>query len=230
MIAVLLISCYDKQSRKADDSGRDDEMIAFLKGMVEDITENSLVLDVHGVGYEVLVPGQILDRMGETGQEIKLYTYMQVREDAVILFGFLTKDDLQMFRMLIAVNGVGPKAGLAILSALGADDLRFAVLADDAKRIAKTPGIGAKTAQKIILELKDKLDLEDAFEKKLNADRITPETAVAAGAEMVQDAVEALVALGYGNTEALKAVRAVKGADFMDVEQLLKEALKHMSF
>ena len=230
MIAVLLISCYDKQSRKTDDSGRDDEMIAFLKGMVEDITGNSLVLDVHGVGYEVLVPGQILDLMGGTGQEIKLYTYMQVREDAVILFGFLTKDDLQMFRMLIAVNGVGPKAGLAFLSALGADDLRFAVLAYDAKRIAKTPGIGAKTAQKIILELKDKLDLEDAFEKKLNADRITPETAVAAGAEMVQDAVEALVALGYGNTEALKAVRAVKGADFMDVEQLLKEALKHMSF
>ena len=182
------------------------------------------------MGYEVLVPGQILDMMGGTGQEIKLYTYMQVREDAVILFGFLTKDDLQMFRMLIAVNGVGPKAGLAILSALGADDLRFAVLADDAKRIAKTPGIGAKTAQKIILELKDKLDLEDAFEKKLNADRITSETAVAAGAEMVQDAVEALVALGYGNTEALKAVRAVKGADSMDVEQLLKEALKHMSF
>lgn len=230
MIAVLLISCYDKQSRKADDNGRDDEMIAFLKGMVEDITENSLVLDVHGVGYEVLVPGQILDMMGGTGQEIKLYTYMQVREDAVILFGFLTKDDLQMFRMLIAVNGVGPKAGLAILSALGADDLRFAVLADDAKRIAKTPGIGAKTAQKIILELKDKLDLEDAFEKKLNADRITSETAVAAGTEMVQDAVEALVALGYGNTEALKAIRAVKGADSMDVEQLLKEALKHMSF
>ena len=127
-------------------------MIAFLKGMVEDITGNSLVLDVHGVGYEVLVPGQILDLMGGTGQEIKLYTYMQVREDAVILFGFLTKDDLQMFRMLIAVNGVGPKAGLAILSALGADDLRFAVLADDAKRIAKTPGIGAKTAQKSILE------------------------------------------------------------------------------
>lgn len=230
MIAVLPDSCYDKRSRKADGSGRDDTMIAFLKGTVEDITENSLVLDVHGVGYEVLVPGQILDMIGGTGQEIKLYTYMQVREDAVVLFGFLTKDDLQMFRMLIAVNGVGPKAGLAILSALGADDLRFAVLADDAKRIAKTPGIGAKTAQKIILELKDKLDLEDAFEKKLNADRIAPEAAAAAGSGMVQDAVEALVALGYGSTEALKAVRAVKGGENMDVEQLLKEALKHMSF
>ena len=230
MIAVLPDSCYDKRSRKADGSGRDDIMIAFLKGTVEDITGNSLVLDVHGVGYEVLVPGQILDIMGGTGQETKLYTYMQVREDAVVLFGFLTKDDLPMFRMLIAVKGVGPKAGLAILSALGSDDLRFAVLADDARRIAKTPGIGAKTAQKIILELKDKLDLEDAFEKKLNvdADRIAP--GAAAGPEMIQDAVEALVALGYGSTEALKAVRAVKGGETMDAEQLLKEALKHISF
>lgn len=119
MIAVLLISCYDKQSRKADDSGRDDKMIAFLKGMVEDITGNSLVLDVHGVGYEVLVPGQILDLMGGTGQEIKLYTYMQVREDAVILFGFLTKDDLQMFRMLIAVNGVGTESGIGYFVGVG---------------------------------------------------------------------------------------------------------------
>ena len=136
-------------------------MIAFLRGTVEDIAESSLVLDVHGVGYEVLVPGQLLSSISGTGQELKLYTYMQVREDAVVLFGFLTKDDLAMFKMLIGVNGVGPKAGLAILSALGADDLRFAVLSDDAKKIAKTPGIGAKTAQKIILELKDKLHPAD---------------------------------------------------------------------
>ena len=104
---------------------RDRDMIAFLRGTVEDMTESSLVLDVHGVGYEVLVPGQLLSSISGTGQELKLYTYMQVREDAVVLFGFLTKDDLSMFKMLIGVNGVGPKAGLAILSALGADDLRF---------------------------------------------------------------------------------------------------------
>ena len=155
-------------------------MIAFLRGTVEDMTESSLVLDVHGVGYEVLVPGQLLSSISGTGQELKLYTYMQVREDAVVLFGFLTKDDLAMFKMLIGVNGVGPKAGLAILSALGADDLRFAVLSDDAKKIAKTPGIGAKTAQKIILELKDKLDLQDAFEKKLAAPTVGAEVAAAA--------------------------------------------------
>ena len=202
-------------------------MIAFLKGTIEDITENSLVLDVNGIGYEVLVPGQLLDMLKGIGQELKVYTYMQVREDAVVLFGFLTRDDLAMFKMLIGVNGVGPKAGLGILSALGTEELRFAVLADDAKRIAKAPGIGAKTAQKIILELKDKLDLAEVFEQKLNADR-QQEAAVSAESDMVQDAVEALVALGYGSTEALRAVRAVKADTVADSEQLLKEALKHM--
>jgi Holliday junction DNA helicase RuvA len=205
-------------------------MIAFLRGEVADVTEGSVILDVNGVGYEVLVPGQLLSVLDGVGQELKLYTYMQVREDAVVLFGFLTRDDLQMFKMLISVNGVGPKAGLGILSALSADDLRFAILADDAKKIAKAPGIGAKTAQKIILELKDKLDLEDAFEKKLSANQIPEEAAVLAGGDGMQDAVQALVALGYGSTEALKAVRAVKPTADMDVEQILKEALKRMAF
>lgn len=205
-------------------------MIAFLRGEVADITEGSVVLDVNGVGYEVFVPGQLISMLDGIGQDLKLYTYMQVREDAVVLFGFLTKDDLQMFKMLIGVNGVGPKAGLGILSALGADDLRFAILADDAKRISKAPGIGAKTAQKIILELKDKLDLEDAFEKKLASDKLSPEVSAAAGSQVVQDAVQALVALGYGSTEALKVVRSVKPTDDMDVEDILKEALKRMAF
>ena len=205
-------------------------MIAFLKGEIADLTEGSVVLDVNGVGYEVLVPGQLISMLEGIGQTLKLYTYMQVREDAVVLFGFLTRDDLQMFRMLIGVNGVGPKAGLSIMSAMGADDLRFAILADDAKKIARSPGIGAKTAQKIILELKDKLDLEDAFEKKLASNQITPEAMAAAGSDVVQDAVQALVALGYGSTEALKVVRSVKPTEDMSVEDVLKEALKRMAF
>lgn len=205
-------------------------MIAFLKGEVADMTAGSVILDVNGVGYEVLVPEQLLSMLEGIGQSLKLYTYMQVREDAVVLFGFLTRDDLQMFRMLIGVNGVGPKAGLGIMSALGADDLRFAILADDAKKIAKTPGIGAKTAQKIILDLKDKLDLEEAFEKKLASDKFSSEVSAAAGSDVVQDAVQALVALGYGSTEALKVVRSVKPTDDMDVEDILKEALRRMAF
>jgi len=205
-------------------------MIAFLKGKIADVTEGSVILDVNGVGYEALVPEQLLSMLEGIGQNLKLYTYMQVREDAVTLFGFLTRDDLQMFRMLISVNGVGPRAGLSILSALGADDLRFAVLADDAKRISKTPGIGAKTAQKIILELKDKLDLEEAFEKKLASAGNAPEMSAAAGDDGIQDAVQALIALGYGSTEALKAVRSVKSAESMNTEDILKEALKRMTF
>lgn len=194
------------------------------------MTDGTVVLDVNGVGYEVLVPAQLLSMLEGIGQSLKLYTYMQVREDAVVLFGFLTRDDLMMFKLLIGVNGVGPKAGLNILSTLGADDLRFAILADDAKRIAKAPGIGGKTAQKIILELKDKLDLEEAFEKKLASSQISAEAAVAAGSDVMQDAVQALVALGYGSTEALKAVRSVKPTEDMDVEDILKEALRKMAF
>lgn len=205
-------------------------MISFLKGELADMTDGTVVLDVNGVGYEVLVPAQLLSMLEGIGQSLKLYTYMQVREDAVVLFGFLTRDDLMMFKLLIGVNGVGPKAGLNILSTLGADDLRFAILADDAKRIAKAPGIGGKTAQKIILELKDKLDLEEAFEKKLASSQISAEAAVAAGSDVMQDAVQALVALGYGSTESLKAVRSVKPTEDMDVEDILKEALRKMAF
>ena len=204
-------------------------MIAFIKGEIADMTEGSLILDVNGIGYEVLVPGQTISMVEGIGQAVKLHTYLQVREDAVTLFGFLSKDDLQMFRMLTGVSGMGPRAGLNILSSLGADDLRFAILADDAKRIAKAPGIGAKTAKKIILELKDRLDLEEAFEKKLSSGQADRETA-AAGSQVVQDAVEALTALGYGSTEALKAVRAVNPPEDMGVEEVLKEALKRMAF
>lgn len=241
MVAVFIRTWYDtcktdgpvlgkEDGRPGRKKGRQVQMIAFLKGEVADLTENSVVLEINGIGYEVLVPGQVLSMLNGTGRTVKLYTYMQVREDAVVLFGFLSKDDLQMFRMLTGVSGVGPKAGLNVLSSLGTDDLRFAVLSDDAKRIAKTPGIGAKTAQKIILELKDKLDLEDVFEKKFSSGQELPETVSVAGKRAAEDAVQALVALGYGSTEALKAVRLVNPADDMDVEEILKEALKRMAF
>ena len=121
------------------------------------------------------------------------------------LFGFLSKDDLQMFRLLLGVNGIGPKAALGVLAGLTADELRFAVLSDDAKTISKAPGIGKKTAQKLILELKDKLKLEDAFEKKLAHEQ---EAAAISGTNILdgsKEAVEALVALGYSRTEGCPA-------------------------
>ena len=145
----------------------------------------------------------------------------------MILFGFLTKDDLFVFRLLLGVSGIGPKGALAILSVMTTDDLRFAVLGDDTKAIAKAPGVGAKTAQRLILELKDKLSLEDAFEQKL-AKNDNPVQNKAKGAK--NEAIEALVALGYSSSEALKALNGIEITDDTDVEDILKAALKNMAF
>lgn len=147
-----------------------------------------------------------------------------MKEDALQLFGFLTRDDLSVFKLLLTVNGIGPKAALGILSGLTADELRFAILGDDVATLSKAPGIGKKTAQKVILELKDKLSLEDAFEQKLS--RNADETSKSGTAE--NDAVAALTALGYSAAEALGAVRKVELTEDMDTEMILKAALKHM--
>ena len=146
------------------------------------------------------------------------------------LFGFLTKDDLDIFRLLIGVNGIGPKGGLGILSALSPDDLRFAVISNDVKAIQAAPGIGKKTAEKLILELKDKLSIEDVLEHAAHRDS-QPAAYAAGGANEVQsEAVQALVALGYGSTESLKAVKQVDITEDMEVGDVLKGALKHMMY
>ena len=209
-------------------------MIGYIKGTVEEIREDHIILDNHGIGYQIFVPGNALQGKLYRGQETKIYTWLQVREDAFVLFGFLDKDDLELFRMMIAVSGLGPKGALAILSALTADQIRFAVLAEDAAAIAKAPGIGKKTAQKLILELKDKLRMEDAFEKQLahmaagGEDASAAAAAVGAQAGAEADAVEALVALGYSGSEALQAVRKVQADASMDAEAILKAALKYI--
>ena len=141
-------------------------MYAYIKGELAETNPDHIVIETGGIGYQVFISGQTFEYLPAVGEEIKVYTYLYLREDAVILYGFLTKDDLELFKLLISVSGIGPKGGLAILSALSADDLRFAVLSGDSKAISKAPGVGAKTAQRVILELKDKMSLEDAFEKK----------------------------------------------------------------
>lgn len=200
-------------------------MYAYIKGELTEIHTDHIVLEAGGIGYQIFIPGQTLQSLPPLGEEMKVYTYLYIREDAMILYGFLTRDDLELFRKLISVSGIGPKGGLSILSALDADDLRFAILSGDAKAIAKAPGIGAKTAQRVILELKDKMSLEDAFEKK--AEHV--KGAASAEPSVKQDAVMALTALGYSSTESLKAVSAVQITENMDVEEVLKAALKHLS-
>lgn len=208
-------------------------MIAFVTGTVVEIEDNKIVLELNGMGFQIFVPSTVVNRV-TMGSQVKIYTHMSVKEDDISLFGFLTQDDLKMYRMLLNVNGVGPKAAIGVLSALSADELRFAVLADDAAAIAKAPGIGKKTAQKMILELKDKLSLEEAFEQKLQNAQMSGETGIGSptaanlNQEAMNEAVQALAALGYSATDALRAVKQIDGVQNMTVEQILKHALKHL--
>lgn len=202
-------------------------MISYVRGTLAGVEEDKVIVDVGGVGYGVYMSGQAMGRLPSIGSEVKLHTYLNVKEDAMQLYGFLTRDDLSVFKLLIGVNGIGPKGGLGVLSALSPDDLRFAVLANDVKAICAAPGIGKKTAEKLILELRDKLTLEDALQ------HIASDSDVTAGMEgngqIQSEAVQALVALGYGSTESLKAVKKVEADENMEVEDVLKLALKYMA-
>ena len=203
-------------------------MISFLKGFIEEKSEKSIFLDVNGVGYEVYMPTGSASMLPGVGEEVKIHTYLQISENGIGLYGFLTKDELNVFKLLITVNGIGPKGAVGILSALTANDLRLAVLSDDDKAIAKAPGIGPKTAKKLILELKDKFHLEDALEEIAEPVKAIPKEGSFNDAHM--EAVQALTALGYSNSDALKAVKLADQGEQLTTEELLKAALKQLAF
>lgn len=204
-------------------------MINFVKGELDTVTENSIIVENNGIGFEILVPLSVVSNLPQTGNEVKIYTYTYVREDALQLYGFLTKDELAMFKLLITVNGIGPKGALGILSVMDADALRFAILADDAVSISKAPGVGKKTAGKLILELKDKMDFEEAVENVLDKGQAAAGAGDASdGGVAANEAIQALVALGYTSTEAVKAVKKVSVTPGMTVEDILKAGLKNL--
>ncbi len=201
-------------------------MYAYFKGKLAYIGEDSIILDVHDVGYRILLSQASISYLPSLGEEVKLYTYTSVREDAIWLYGFLNQEDLEIFKKCITVNGIGPKGGMAILSVMDADSLRFAIVSGDVKAISKAPGIGQKTAQRLILELKDKISLEDTLiRREING---VPERSLTKEGGSQAEATEALVALGYSAADAAKAVHSIPGADGMDVEALLKAALKNL--
>ena len=202
-------------------------MIAYVKGIIEDITEDNVVVDMNGFGINVRISADTASRLPGIGEEAKLYTYTCVREDAFLLYGFLSRNDLEIFKKCITVNGIGPKGGLSILSVMSADDIRFAVVSGDAKMLAKAPGIGKKTAERLILDLKDKISLEDTLIHKEMAG-VTGSSVISAENPARNEAVEALTALGYSATDALRAVKAVQISEDTDVETILKQALKNM--
>lgn len=201
-------------------------MYAYVKGIVADIEEDNCVIDVNNIGYNVQISAQTAARLAGVGEQVKLYTYTNVKEDTLQLFGFLSKADLQMFKKCITVNGIGPKGALALLSVMDADELRFAIISQDVKAISKAPGIGKRTAERLVLELKDKLNIDDAMiNHEIN---IYQGIAAPLDNPQKQEAVEALVSLGYGQTESLKAVNGVEDAENMDAGTLLKAALKKL--
>lgn len=202
-------------------------MYSYMKGELVEISEETIVLEVNNIGYNIHIPASMIDSFSGTGQTVKIYTYFHVKEDSMKLYGFLTRDDLNIFRLLLGVSGIGPKGALAILTVMTPDDLRFAVLGEDARTIAKAPGIGNKTAQRLILELKDKLNLEDAFEAK--SVHVGGETGDSVSG-VRSEAVQALTSLGYSSAEALKAVNSVEITADITVEEALKAALKQMAF
>lgn len=199
-------------------------MISYVKGQLVDTSYDSIVVEASGLGYNIMITGLDYSLLPNVGSEIKVYTYFSVREDAMQLFGFLDRASLAMFKLLITVNGIGPKGAMAILSILSPDDLKFAIASQDSKAISKAPGVGAKTAQRVILELKDKVDIEEAYESKL--DQGNSGKAKNLDSSVKNDAVLALTALGYSSSESLKAVSSVTISEDATVEEVISLALK----
>ena len=198
-------------------------MISFLKGVIAAKSETGAVIDVGGVGYSVNMPTTDIAKLGSVGESVMVHTYFHISENAVALFGFLTSEQIDYFNKLISISGIGPKAAIAVLGTLSVQDLAFAIIAEDVKAITRAPGVGPKAAQRIILELKGKIDTQDAVSVPAQGAG-APVSAVRADT----GAVNALIALGASPSEAQKAVMQIDSAG-LSTEDVIKEALRRMS-
>lgn len=205
-------------------------MIAYIKGVFTEAEANAVVIETAGgVAYEIFVMPADLEKLPGRGEELKLYTYLQVKEDGVALFGFLSKTDLTVFKLLLTVSGIGPKSGLGILSSVGVPDLKLAVLTEDADRIAAAPGIGKKTAGRLIIELKDKLAaLTEDVIGEFSAEPEGENTFAPAEKELRENAVQVLVALGYAQKESVKAVKKVTITEEMTEDDVVRFSLREL--
>lgn len=196
-------------------------MITFLQGILVEKTPASAVINVQGVGYEVFIPISSFDRLPPEDAPVKILTYHQVREDAQILYGFMTEAERNMFVRLMDVSGIGPKLALTALSGLSVRDIKSAIVSGDSKRLSSISGIGKKTAERIIVELKDKFSAGEALEATAGLVEGDP------GDDRLRDAVMALVALGYKQVDAIKLARAAASQSKPDdgTEVLIRRAL-----
>ncbi|MBQ9438085.1 MAG: Holliday junction branch migration protein RuvA [Lachnospiraceae bacterium] len=197
-------------------------MISFLEGVLEDVDFDSAIVNVSGVGFRVLLGASSLSSLPSVGEKVRLYTHLQVREDGMTLFGFAGQEELSLFKKIIQVSGVGPKGGQAILSTMTPAEFLFCIASGDAKTIAKAPGIGKRTAERLILELKDKVNPEEVLTKFQGEAAALPPVAEGPVAE----ALQALVSLGYSQGEVSRALKGIDGAESMEVQELLQRAFQ----
>lgn len=197
-------------------------MYAYFIGEVTEIEGDNLILEVNGIGYNIKISNKTSEALCTIPSEVKIYTYTSVREDAFVLYGFLTKEDLKMFKKLITVNGVGPKGAMAILDIMSVNDISLAIIAQDAKSLSKANGIGTKTAERIIIDLKDKVNIEDTLSPAA--------TDIAQTIDANSESVEALVSLGYSKSEAVRAIKACEITPDDNVEDIIKKALRKIQF
>lgn len=198
-------------------------MISYIKGNLELRGDGFVVVETGGLGYQIFVSPTTLSKLPTTGEQVKLHTFMSVKEDGIALYGFSNAQELELFQRLLGVSGVGPKAALGFLAALTPQELVLAILSDDLKALCKAPGIGKKTAQRVVLELKDKLQTEDAIAMEME---IQPAVTSEQNHSKLE-AIEALAALGYSRSEAAKAVHAIAD-ETLTTEEILKAALKKL--
>ena len=211
-------------------------MIQHINGILTDIDDGQIVIEACGVGYGIGVPGSVIAKLPPGGSELKLYTYYSVKEDSQSLYGFITKADREMFKALIGVNGIGPKGAIAILSVLNPDELRMAIITGDVKSISQAQGIGKRTAERVILELKDKVG--SFAEDFVSGSGLSGGGSLGNGGNLnagafsagpAAEAIDALTVLGYSRMEAGRAVGAVQLTDDMTTEAVLKQALRNLN-
>ncbi|MBR1623139.1 MAG: Holliday junction branch migration protein RuvA [Pseudobutyrivibrio sp.] len=200
-------------------------MLAYIRGTLADIDDNVVILENNGVGYGINSSMNTIRQLPNMGSEVKLNTKLIPKEDSLTLYGFYDKEELKMVELLLSVSGIGPKGALAILSAMTVSDIRFAVAGGDSKAFAAVSGVGKKTAERVIVDLKDKVDIVEAVESKLNSS-----APVSSNASVKEEVLEALVALGYSPSNAARALDKMTITDSTTTEQLLSDTLKQMSF
>lgn len=198
-------------------------MIRFIHGILREVKEDMLVIEAGGLGYGVRIPASVFDKAPKTGEELLLHTYFSVREDSQELFGFWEERDRDFFIKLLSVSGIGPKTALGILSCMSREELILAIISNDSKKIQQAPGLGKKSAERLIVELRDKVPKEDITFSGEEADMSTTSSVA------VEEAVEALVSLGYSAIEAKRWIRSIPAYEEKTAEELLRISLKQFA-